>query len=243
MLLSALVFSRVKNKVRSGDRDSAVALARRWRRIAPRSALAVYTEYWALTGDRQFEPGEHIDLLRRAYALAPVSTASTHLVDQLIQMFAKWGQEQYAEEAERIINETINLRGENQWALACRADLAFLRGDYERERTLRAHRWEIHPKPDHPQALMERAVELVDDGDRESAVTMLKRASSSRNAKPLAHMYLAALVEETDPATAAVAEANARRLWRDSNQSFDRELQWVRRRLREGKFADARPRH
>jgi hypothetical protein len=242
VVLARLVFLQVKKKVRAGDRDGGVALARRWKRAFPRAALIWYAEYWALTTDREGQPGEHIDLLRRVHSLMwrPVNTASMHLAVQLIRMYAKWGREQYAEEAERMVDQMTQVCGESPWVLACHADIAFLRGDRDKERALRARVWEIHPRPNHPTALVDRAVQHFDEGDPESARELLLRATSSELAGPVDHIYLSVLVENDDPALAARARAAAEAAWKESPQSLERRFDFCRGRLRDGPYADVR---
>jgi hypothetical protein len=239
VVFAAVIFSQIKKKVRSGDRAGAVALARRWRRFHPRSASACYFEYWALIGDRERQPGEHIDLLRRAFNLKPyqASTSTNQLVSELIRMYAKWGREQYAAEAERVMDHIHEVWGESPWELLCRADLALLRGDRDAERGLRERAWEIQPRKDHPGAILPRALEHVDDGDRGAAKALLMQAAADKRADWLTHAYLSVLVENEDPQMAATHRAETQRLYRDSPELLEKELDNFRMRVNEGPFA------
>jgi hypothetical protein len=201
-------------------------------------------EYTALVADRDASPDEHIDLLRRAHALypSPVNSACFMLVPQLLRMYAKWGREEYAREIEERLAEIKACCGESAWALGCLADIAFLRGDHTEERALRERSWELHQQPDSPRALMDKAIELFDAGDKSGARALLHQAAEARDAPSWVHIYLSLLAEDDDPATVARARADAVRTAAEPLELVERKFAFARDRLRHGKYADVRRR-
>jgi predicted Zn-dependent protease len=237
------MFSLIKTRLRTGDREGAIALAEKWRRLARRSSAACYFEYWARVQYRERKPGEYIDLLREAQRLSgpySMNTSVNTLAGELIRMYAAWGKEEHALEAEQILTETHERFGPTPWELDLRADLAYLRGNPNEARRLRAESWELQPRKNAPHALLYEAMLHVDAGDRKRAIELLTQAANGRFADETVHGYLSALLEATDDKASIHHREAAHRLWKGPAEEMERKLQSYRQRIEEGPFADLR---